>query len=433
MKMKSLFFFLMFIASSQCFSQCFAPTTLFASNINYYTAEVNWNTTSGTYFYRIRYKIIGGSNWSFQNNIDSTLNIQLLTSLTPLSNYIWQIKSYCDSTNTSTSSWSATDTFTTITNTCPNTNVLFTTNINYNNATANWDTINGANRYKIRYKILATSLWSNLGPIYHPEDSITIPLLQQNTSYEWQILTFHDTSSLLASLWSASDTFTTTSFVYAPFNPIVISALSNLECSSPSEFSLEITQSTYEPDIGTSTITSDGGYFDIGSLSVGDSVGYAIMTTASQNINAVLKAGIIAGQNYAIINSYDSTSALIGFFTIENANGGIKVTTTTPNDNNDYTSGYISEVHLTNLFVNPPNAGPLYFFVDIKSELNDQIYATDTVQIWCNTTNIIEQKYQKEIVGVYDIFGRKTSLRSRVLLFIQFSNGSVEKRLMLEK
>ena len=423
----------MFIATSQCLSQCFTPTTLSASNINYYSADVNWDTTSGTYFYRIRYKIIGASNWSFQNNIDSTLNIKLLTDLIPLSNYIWQIKSYCDNTNTLTSNWSATDTFTTITNTCPNTSVLFTTSINYNNAVANWDTISGANRYKIRYKLLATTLWSSLGPIYHPEDSIVIPLLQQNTSYEWQVLTFHDTSNLLASLWSVSDTFTTTSFVYAPFNPIVINTLSNLECSYPSEFSLEITQSTYEPDIGTSTITSDGGYFDIGSLSMGDSVGYAIITTANQSINAVLKVGIIAGQNYAIINSYDSTSTVIGFFTIENANGGIKVTTTTPNDNNNYTSGYISEVHLTNLFFNPPNAGPLYFFIDIESELNDQIYDTDTVQIWCNTTNIIEQKYKKEIVGIYDIFGRKTSLRSYGLLFIQYSNGGIEKRLVLEK
>ena len=423
----------MLIGASQSFSQCFTPTTLFASNINYYNAEVNWNTASGTYFYRIRYKIIGASNWSFQNNIDSTLNIKLLTGLTPLSDYIWQIKSYCDSTNTLTSGWSAIDSFTTITNTCPNTNVLFTTNINHNNATANWDTINEANRYKIRYKILTTNVWSNLGPIYHPEDSITIPLLQQNTSYEWQVLTFHDTSSLLASLWSASDTFTTTSFVYAPFNPILISTISNLECSSPSNFSLEITQSTYEPDIRTSTITSNGGYFDIGSLSIGDSVGYAIMITANQSINTVLKAGIIAGQNYAIINSYDSAGTLIGFFTIENVNGGIKFTTTTPNDNNDYTNGYISKAHLTNLFVNPPNTGPLYFFIDIESELNDQIYDTDTVQIWCNTTNMIEQKYQKEIIGIYDIFGRKASLKNYELLFILFSDGSIEKKLILEK
>jgi hypothetical protein len=394
---------------------------------------VNWNSTSGTHHYKIRYKEIGNSNWSYKNNIDSALNVKLLANLNPQSDYIWQIRAHCDTINSNTSNWSVTDTFTTITNACPNTNSLYTNNINYNNATANWDTVNGADRYKIQYKILGTSTWDNLGPIYHPEDSVIIPLLQQNTSYEWQVLTYYDTTNLLASLWSLSDTFTTTSFVYSPFNPLVTNTLSSLECGSPSEFSLTVTQSAYEPDIGISTITSNGGYFDISSISMGDSVGYAIMTTTTQNISAVLRAGIIAGQNYAIINSYDSTGSLIGFFTIENDNGGIKVTTTTPNDNNDYTSGYISEVYLTNLFINPPNAGPLHFFIDIASELNDQVYDTDTVQIWCNSTSIDEINKYKEISNIFDILGRQTTLENRALIFIQYSDGRIEKRITLKE
>ncbi|MDC1069469.1 hypothetical protein OAP97_01905, partial [Flavobacteriales bacterium] len=60
---------------------------------------------------------------------------------------------------------------------------------------------------------------------------ITIPLLQQNTQYEWQVMTFHDTTTLLASLWSASDTFITTSFVPAPFNPQTNNTLYSLDCN----------------------------------------------------------------------------------------------------------------------------------------------------------------------------------------------------------
>ena len=71
---------------------------------------------------------------------------------------------------------------------------------------------------------------------------------------------------------------------------------------------------------------------------MGDSVGYAIMNTSTQIISATLKAGIIAGQNYAIINSYDSSGVIIGFFAIENTNGGIKISSTSPNDGNNYTS-----------------------------------------------------------------------------------------------
>ena len=126
------------------------------------------------------------------------------------------------------------------------------------------------------------------------------------------------------------------------------------------------------------------------------------MITATQIINSVLTVGIIAGPNYAIINSYDSTGSLIGFFAIENDTGGIKVSSTTPNDGNNYTSGFTSEIHFTNLFINPTNAGPLHFFIDIQSELNDQVYETDTLQIWCNSTSIDEIKKSKEINNIFD-------------------------------
>ena len=433
MKTKLLILFIGLLSSSGYSQLCFYPTTIFSSNINYYSADVNWNSTQGTNHYKIRYKEIGNSNWSYKNNIDPALNVKILANLNPQSDYIWQIRAHCDTINSNTSSWSATDTFTTITNACPNTSSLFISNINYNNATANWTTVSGADRYKIRYKLLGTSTWSNLGPIYHPEDSVIIPLLQQNTSYEWQVLTYHDTTNLLASLWSVSDTFTTTSFVAAPFNPTIINTLSSLECNVSTELSLKIIQTTNEPDIGTSIITSDGGYFDISNLSSGDTVGYANLTTANQSIYSVLKAGVIAGQNYAIINSYDSTGSLIGFFAIENNNGGIKVSSTTPNDGNNYTSGFISEMHLINLFITPQNAGPLYFFIDIESELNDQIYDTDTVQIWCNSTSIDEVSKSKEISNIFDILGRKATIENRSLIFIQYSDGRIEKRINLNE
>ena len=414
------------------FSQCFAPSSLFTSNINYYNTEVNWNSTSGTNHYRIRYKIIGSASWSYKNNIDSIINQKLLTNLIPLSDYIWQIKSHCDTINSNTSNWSVTDTFYTNTNLYPTTNTLSTTNINYNNAVANWDTLSNVNRYKIRYQQIGTGSWSNLGPIYNPNSSITIPLLQQNTTYEWQVMCYYDTTNLLASLWSISDTFTTPSFVAAPFNPTVINTLSNTQCNMSSELTLIVSQEVNEPDIGTSIITSDGGSFDIGSISSGDSVGFAIMTTSTQNITATLKAGIVAGQNYAIINSYDSAGILIGFFSIENCNGGIKVSSTSPNDGNNYTSGFISEIHFTNLFINPNIDGPLYFYANINSELNDQFNDVDTVQIWCNSSSISEKSGEKNLIGIYDIFGREIPETQNKLLFFRYTDGTIEKRLLLK-
>ena len=432
MKARLLILFISLLSSTS-YSQCFSPTTVFSSNINYYSADVNWNSTLGTHHYRIRFKEVGTTNWFYRTNIDSTQNSILLNNLLPQSYYIWQIRSQCDSLNiTFAPQWSLIDTFFTNTNNFAEPFNLNITNINYNNVVANWDNNISAHHYRIEYSQIGTGLWSSLSMIM--SNSVTIPLLQQNTTYIWKVKSFYD--SLLvqnSSLWSQNDTFTTTSFIAAPFNPIIINTLSSLECNVSTELSLRITQATNEPDIGTSIITSDGGYFDIGNISSGDSVGYANMTTATQSISSVLKAGIIAGQNYAIINSFDSTGALIGFFAIENDNGGIKVSSTTPNDGNNYTSGFISEIHFTNLFTNPINPGPLYFFIDIESELNDQLYDTDTVQIWCTSNTINEINRSKEISKIFDVLGRETNLENRTLIFIQYSDGRIEKRITLKE
>ena len=192
-------------------------------------------------------------------------------------------------------------------------------------------------------------------------------------------------------------------------------------------------QSLNEPDIGGSTITSDGGSFNIQSISIGDSVGYAIMNTSTQIISATLKAGIITGQNYAIINSYDSSGVIIGFFAIENTNGGIKISSTSPNDGNDYTSGFTSEVNFNNLFINPNINGPLNFYTDIQSELNHQFNDTATVIINC-TSSISEDSQKNKIsFEIYDLLGRKTKFKDNTILIYKYSNGEIRKIITLKK
>jgi len=405
--------------------QCLYPANLFSSNINNYNATVNWTPVSGVYSYKIKYKVVGAASWSYKNNINPSLSIQLLSNLQPLSDYVWHIRSHCDSTNSNNSPWSPANSFTTsnLNHSAPN--GLNTTNINYNNAIANWSSIATANRYKVHYRIYGTSTWFNLGPVYNPVNNILMPQLQQNTTYEWQVMAYFDSTTLLASLWSASDTFTTALFVPAPFNPVVNNTLSNLQCNQPSELTLIVTQAMNEPDIGETEITSSGGYFNFGSINTGDSVGYANMTTATQSISSTLRAGLVFS-NFAIINSYDSTGSLIGFFTVENDNGGIKVSSSSPNDGNNYTSGLISEIRFTNLFVTPPYEGNLYFYIDIESELGDLYSSTDTVSIWCNTTSVIDVKNNIPEFIYFDMLGRKNKKK----LFLHISdNIRIEKRI----
>ena len=412
--------------------QCSAPFLVYNSNINHYNADVNWNHQNNIYNYKIRYKIVGDTVWSWKFNIDSLAISKNLNNLTPLNTYIWQIQSNCNDTG-NYSQFSSLDTFYTSTSNCPNIIGLSTSNINYNEATANWMLNQGSNRYRIHYRIYGSSNWLNLAPVDSLTNSILLPLLQQNTTYEWEVMAYYDSTNQMASLWSVADTFTTTNLVLAPFNPIVMTTLSSLECNVQTELYLSISQAENEPDIGTGTIISDGGYFNINPISSGDSVGHATITTATQSITAILKAGIILGQNYAIINSYDSAGYLIGFFTIENDNGGVKIEVLgSPNDGNNHTSGYVSDLYFTNLFVTPQNVGPLHFFSDINSELSDQMYATDTLQIWCNNTSIMEQQNQKEVVGIYDLLGRKTKFKGNSVLIYKYSNGEIRKIITID-
>ena len=445
-----------------CNAQCSAPTTPYSSNINYYNADANWDNQSNVYNYKIRYRILGSSSWLYKNNIDSLATTKNINNLQPLNTYIWQIRSYCDSAGLNYSQWSITDTFYTSTIHCPTISGIYTTNINYNSATANWSQTTGVNRYKVQFRILGTTNWLNLAFIDSLQTNVLIPLLQPNTTYEWEIMAYYDSSFMMASLWSNSDTFSTTTFIYSAFNPIITNTIDNTICNNASNLTLFASQSLNEPDIGTSTITSDGGSFNIQSLSIGDSVGYAIMNTSTQTISAILKAGYIAGQNYAIINSYDSTGSIIGFFSIENVNGGIKITSTSPNDGNNYTSGFTSEVNFNNLFINPNINGPLNFYTDINSELNDQFNDTTTViinciipvtydcdgqgnctdpgngngnynsiiscQAACAATSIAENRTDNNIsFEIYDLLGKKTKFKENSILIYKYSNGEIRK------
>ena len=130
---------------------------------------------------------------------------------------------------------------------CPVPTGLFTTNINPNNALANWSPTNGADHYKIRYRIYGTNSWLHLGNIGMTDSTRNIPLLQQSTTYEWEIMAYCDSTNQNGSNWSVNDTFTTTTFVPAQFNPIITNTLTSLECNTSSGLNVRITQTDNEP------------------------------------------------------------------------------------------------------------------------------------------------------------------------------------------
>ena len=314
---------------------------------------------------------------------------------------------------------------------CPTPSGLYVTNITHNSAIANWAAVSSVNHYRIRTREVGTVNWMNLLNIDSTMTSRILPLLQPSTTYEWKIEAYCDSTNQINSNWSVIDTFTTSLFVAAQFNPIISITLSSLQCNTATELLLTVSQNADEPDIGTSTITSDGGSFNISSLSFGDSVGYANLITSFQTISLSLKVGIVSSQNSAIINYYDNTGAIVGFFTIENLSNGVQVTTSSPNDGNNYTSAYTSNLYFSNIFINPPTSGPLHFFADIQSELNDQFNDIDTVQIWCNTS-INEDTEVVKLLKIVNILGEDSQERKNTLLFYIYDDGTVKKKIVVD-
>ena len=318
---------------------------------------------------------------------------------------------------------------------CPTPNGLNVTSITHNSAIANWNSVTGVDHYRIRTREVGAANWVNLLNIDSTMTSRILPLLQPSTSYEWKIEAYCDSSNQTNSNWSIIDTFTTTLFVAAPFNPIITNSISNLQCNTPTDLLLTVSQDANEPDIETSYITSDGGSFNIGALSPNDSVGYANLTTTinttSLTISLSLKVGLITSQNSAIINAYDSIGSLVGFFTIENISNGVQVTTSSPNDGNNYTSAYTSNLYFANIFINPPVSGPLHFFADIESELGNQFNDTDMVQIWCNTS-INEINTETKILKIVNLLGKNCSEQKNIVLLYIYDDGRIERRITIE-
>ncbi|MDA9612287.1 fibronectin type III domain-containing protein, partial [Flavobacteriales bacterium] len=159
-----------------------------------------------------------------------------------------------------------------------------------------------------------------------------------------------------------------------PFTPTVSVSLSNTDCDSLSDLSIIVSQDPNEPDMATSLFASDAGSFAISSMNVNDIIGSATMSVNGGNntFNTNLIVTTIISANQVVIQSQDvNTGLILGSFTISNLNPGVSISTQSPPDNNNVTSGNAQTVIFNNVFVNS-GAGVLTFTTTINSEISDQ-------------------------------------------------------------
>ena len=174
-----------------------------------------------------------------------------------------------------------------------------------------------------------------------------------------------------------------------PFTPTVSVSLSNTDCDSLTDLTINVSQDPNEPDMLSALYTSNVGSFDISNMNVGDVIGSAVMSAngGTNTFNTNLIVTTIVSNNQVIIQSQDvNTGLVLGSFTILNLNPGISISATTVPDGNNFTSGNSSTIIFSNVFINPAQS-TLVFTTTLDSELGDQAVQSFPFTITCLVTD----------------------------------------------
>ncbi|MGC6470717.1 MAG: hypothetical protein ACON4E_05555 [Flavobacteriales bacterium] len=174
-------------------------------------------------------------------------------------------------------------------------------------------------------------------------------------------------------------------------NPSIEITLSNYDCDSTSDLLISVSQDANQADMTTSLLTSNGGSFDISSLTEGQNVGYANLSAAAGDLSfeSDLYVSSIPNADQVILSAVNSEdNSLMGSFTISNNNPGIVIYgNPSYSDGNNVTAGNSSEVFLSNIFINPEE-GSYSFFSSINAEVGPSNDQTIDFEILCASTCI---------------------------------------------
>ena len=149
------------------------------------------------------------------------------------------------------------------------------------------------------------------------------------------------------------------------FSPTVTTSLSNYDCDSLSDLSINVSQDAGETDMATALFTADAGSFTISSMILGDNIGTATITNGLGSYTTSLYVSSLTSSTASVSDSLGNV------FDIENLSaGGISINATSPGDNNSITNGNSSTVTFNNVFLNP-NIGMINLTSTITSELGE--------------------------------------------------------------
>jgi len=192
-------------------AQCPVPTGMSTSNIDLFSAVLDWNTTIFADNSLLEIRPVGTPIW-----------IPVIVQQTPFTvpgllcgtDYEWRVSAICQlGPIILPSNPSAIQTFTTLgcNNLCPSPTALTSTNVMETSAELSWTpAFPFLTDYNLRYRIVGTSAWTDVLNVSTP---YMVSGLACNTDYEWQAQTLcpNPFGNPIPGAWSATEAFSTNS------------------------------------------------------------------------------------------------------------------------------------------------------------------------------------------------------------------------------
>ena len=179
------------------FSSCSTVANQEALLISGNVVKLIWEGNSDAERYRIRYRLLGGA-WveALTAGIET---FRFLNGLFPNTTYEFQLKSLCSNEN---ATWSASNTFTTLSTICDHPQNIGTTSIGATTATVVWSIHPDDTKYKLKYKTTGES-WTTISTSMNSFDMTNL-VPAKTYKYKVKVKCAVDWTN-----WTANNTFTT--------------------------------------------------------------------------------------------------------------------------------------------------------------------------------------------------------------------------------
>ena len=191
---------------------------------------MNWSSVTNADHYDVRVREQGaGTAWILISNILTTSRTK--TGLTSATIYEWQVRASCTSDSSSSSAWSSSEVFTTLTP-CTTPQNPNASGITLSSAILGWDAIPGSWGYRVRYKQVGGSWTFDTTNT----NSLSLTGLTTGTNYQWQVKGICDAAGTNTSSWTSHQYFTT-----ATCNISLSASVTNTTCNGGSDGSIDLT------------------------------------------------------------------------------------------------------------------------------------------------------------------------------------------------